>query len=233
VLIPPPTVIRIAGIAALVFASVAARAQAGGSIVLESDYRFRGVSLSGEDPSAHLNLSYDHSSGWYAGASLAAVELEPGARQAALTAYAGYARRVGVQGTWEAGAILNRFSGAAGYDYGELFAGFIAERWSARAYLSPDYFGRGVRTAYAELNGALPLSADLRAFAHVGALARLGGDAAAGIGPARYDARIGLGLRVAEFDLQLAWVDTSRSVPYVGSYQQQRSAVVLSASHNF
>jgi uncharacterized protein (TIGR02001 family) len=211
----------------------AARAQVGGSIVLESDYRFRGVSLSGEDPTAHLTLSYDHPNGWYAGASLASAQLEPGPRRAAITAYGGWVKHQGAGRALEAGAIWNHFAGAAGYDYGEVFAGFIAERWTARIYFSPDYFGRSVRTMYAELNGAIALTSELRTFAHVGALAPLAGNAADGITRTRYDARVGLGVRVAAFDVQLAWVDTSQGVPYVGTYEQRRSTVVLSASHSF
>ena len=226
-------VLRIACIAALAVASGGLRAQVGGSIVVESDYRFRGISLSGEDPTAHLSLSYDHPRGAYGGASLSSVELEPGSHQAGLTAYAGYARRSGAAGTWEVGATLNRFAGAAAYDYDEVFAGYVAERWTARLYLSPDYFGRGARTLYGEFNGALPLTREWRTFAHLGVLARLSGDTAAGIGAARYDARVGLGLRIAQFDVQLAWVGTSQGVPYVGSYQQRRNTAVLSASYDF
>jgi uncharacterized protein (TIGR02001 family) len=225
--------LRLAGISALVLASSVTRAQVGGSVALESDYRFRGVSLSGENPTGHLSLTYDHPSGWYAGASLAGAEVAPGPLRAALTAYAGFVRRTGPTGAWELGATVNRFSGTSGYDYGEVFAGFIAERWSARVYFSPDYFGRGVQTAYGELNGALPLTRDLRTFAHLGVLARLSGNSVDGFDHARYDARVGLGLRVADFDVQLAWVDTSQSARYVGTYQQRRSTVVLSASHDF
>jgi uncharacterized protein (TIGR02001 family) len=226
-------VLRFAGIAAFALFSGVVRAQVAGSVVVESDYRFRGVSLSGGDPTAHLNLSYDHPTGWYAGAGLASVEVEPGPRRAALSGYAGYVRRIGAPGAWEVGAILNRFAGASNYDYDEVFAGFTAERWTARVYLSPDYFGRGVRTMYAELNGAIPLTTALRGFAHVGALARLSGDTAAGIGPARYDARVGVALRVADVDVRLAWVDTSEGVPYVGAYAQRRSTIVLSAAYEF
>jgi uncharacterized protein (TIGR02001 family) len=228
----PQTVVRLACISALVLLG-AARAQTGGSIAVESDYRFRGVSLSGEDPTAHLNLNYDHPGGWYAGASLAGVELQPGTRGAAITAYGGWARRQGPGQAWEAGAIWNHFSGVASYDYGEVHAGFIAERWTARVYLSPDYFGRGVRTIYAEFNCALALASDLRTFAHLGVLAPLAGDTTAGAAQTRYDARVGLGLRVAAFDVRLAWVDSSHSVPYAGKYDQRRSTMVLSASHDF
>ncbi|GAB2578276.1 hypothetical protein GCM10027034_06160 [Ramlibacter solisilvae] len=200
---------------------------------MESDYRFRGVSLSGGDPTAHLALSYDHPAGWYAGASLTSVELVPGPRRAAGTAYAGYARRNRFGEAWELGATLTRFEGASNYDYEEVFAGYVAERWTARVYLSPDYFGHGVRTLYAELNGNLPLTPQLRTFAHLGALTRLQGATAPGLAQTRYDARVGLGLRIAEADLRLAWVGASERVPYVATYQQRRSTWVLSASYDF
>lgn len=229
----PPSVVRLAGIGALVLLAGVARAQVGGSIVVESDYRFRGVSLSSENPTAHLNLNYDHPRGWYAGASLAGVEFEPGPRRAAITAYGGWARRQGKGQAWEAGAIWNQFPDAAVYNYAELYAGFIAERWSARVYLSPDYFGRGVRTLYAEFNGAHSLTSDLRSFAHLGALVPLAVDTARGVAQTRYDARVGLGLRMDAFDLRLAWVGSSQALPYVGAYEQRRSTVVLSASYDF
>ena len=207
--LPLQTVLRLAGIAALVLSSGAARAQAGGSIVVESDYRFRGVSLSGEDPTVHLTLSYDHPSGWYTGASLAGVELDRGSRRPAVTAYFGFARRNGARGTWEAGAILNRFVGATTYDYGEVFAGFIAERGprgsTSRRTTSA---GRAHDVRGIQRRGAAHArAADLRA---PGCPRTSGGRRGPGIGQTRYDARIGLGLRIADVDVRLAWVGTSQ-----------------------
>jgi uncharacterized protein (TIGR02001 family) len=205
----------------------------GGSIVAESDYRYRGVSLNGEDPSLRVSLAYDHPGGWYAGASLARVELEPGTKRAATTAYAGYARRNAAGWTWESGATLSHFRGDAGRDDAEVFGGLIGEGWSARLYFAPHYFGRGVRTMYAELNAARPLAPAWHAFAHLGALARLAGDAPAGSDRLRYDARAGLGLRMADWDVQLAWVTSSRGGTYPVAYEQRRSTVVLSAGYDF
>jgi uncharacterized protein (TIGR02001 family) len=234
-------VLRLAGVAALALFSGAARAQVAGNVLVESDYRFRGISLSGENPAAHLSLSYDHPRGWYAGASLAGgVELKPGQQRAAVTGYAGYVRRTQSQGAWEAGAILNRYSGASIYDYGELFAGYIADRWTARMYFSPNYFGSEARTLYAELNGTLPLTPALHGFAHSGVLTRVAGDAPSAVARTRYDARVGLGLRLAEVGVRLAWVGASRASSYsytaysaASSYKQRQSTLVLSAEHDF
>ena len=46
-----------------------AHAQMSGSIGIQSDYRFRGISLTGRQPVVTLDLAYDHPSGLYAGAS--------------------------------------------------------------------------------------------------------------------------------------------------------------------
>ena len=100
----PPAILQLARFAVTFLFSAAACGQVGGSIVAESDYRFRGVSLNGEDPSLRVSLAYDHPGGWYAGASLARVELEPGFKRTATTGYAGYVRRNQAGWAWESGA---------------------------------------------------------------------------------------------------------------------------------
>ena len=223
----------LARFAAPVLFSAAACGQVGGSIVAESDYRYRGISLNGEDPTLHVSLAYDDPRGWYAGASLAHVELEPGAKRAAATAYAGFVRRRATGWAWEAGATLNHFGGDAGHDYAEAFGGILAEGWSARLYYAPRYFGGSVRTLYAELNAGRPLTPAWRTFAHLGALARLAGDMPAGTDRMRYDARLGLGLRLVDWDVQLSWVASSTRGTYPAEYAQRRSTLVLSVGYDF
>ena len=62
--------------------SAAAQAQLGASVAADSDYRFRGVSLSDSRPGLRLTLNYDAPAGWYAGASATRVELAQGDRYA-------------------------------------------------------------------------------------------------------------------------------------------------------
>ena len=97
---------------------------------------------------------------------------------------------------WEVGATLSHFGGDADHDHGEAFGGLIGEGWSARLYFVPHYFGQGVRSMYAELNVGRPLTRAWRAFSHLGALARLAGDAPVGSDRLSCDARVGLGLRM-------------------------------------
>ena len=44
------------------------------------------------------------------------------------------------------------------------------ERWSARLYWSPSYYGRKVQTAYVELDAHVPVAGRGRLFGHLGAL---------------------------------------------------------------
>jgi uncharacterized protein (TIGR02001 family) len=212
-------------------AAVADPGQLAASVTLESDNRLRGVSLNDQRPALRLGLGYDHPSGWFAGASAANARLEGGEAGVELVGSVGRAWRTGGGPSWELGTSAAHFSADAGYDYVEAFGGVTIGPWNARLSISPDYFGRHVRTAYAELNGAFGLGDGLRLFGHLGALGRLGG---AMSGPAaqrgRQDAQLGVGLRVQAWDLQLAASARNGGPGYPALYETRRRAVVLSAS---
>jgi uncharacterized protein (TIGR02001 family) len=219
----------------------AAQAQLGASVALDSDYRSRGVSLSQGRPDARLSLAYDHPSGAYAGALLTRAELSAGRRSAQLLGYAGVVTRTRFGPSWEAGLSASHFGGDARYDYGEVFAGLLDERWSLRAYYSPDYFGFRQQTAYAEFDAHLALTPQMRLFGHAGALTVLHGHAADDASPGdpprqrrtRVDLRAGVGFSVAAFDVQLAWVGVGRGGPYLAEYATRRAGWVLGAAVSF
>ncbi|HET7527667.1 MAG TPA: TorF family putative porin, partial [Burkholderiaceae bacterium] len=138
-----------------------AHAQTGAGVAWVSDERFRGVSLSNSNPAVRASLNYDHPSGWYVGGAAADVELDTQRRQFALFSYLGYAQRTASGLGWELGATAANFAVDSRYNYGEAFVGLIAQRWNARVYASPSYFGSGHATVYAEINGGLPLNQPL------------------------------------------------------------------------
>ncbi|HEX4182377.1 MAG TPA: TorF family putative porin, partial [Caulobacteraceae bacterium] len=90
---------------ALLTLSGAARAQVGLSASFDTDYRFRGFSLSNDRPTLSLAFSFDHASGAYAGASAIATET-PQTRIGFLgyVADLGYARRIDGATSWDVGA---------------------------------------------------------------------------------------------------------------------------------
>jgi uncharacterized protein (TIGR02001 family) len=209
--------------------SAAACGQTAVSLNAETDYRFRGVSLSRSKPDARLNLDYDDPRGWYAGASATAAQFNTGSREAQWLAYLGWVQRAAGALGWEIGATTTHFAGDSTYDYAEAYVGLIAERWNSRAYVSPSYFGAGNRTVYAEVNGGTPLQSPWRVFAHLGALAATGSVRAGHGRRVRFDGRFGVAAAIGNGELQLAWVGAGRGGLYPVSYSERRQAWVLSA----
>jgi uncharacterized protein (TIGR02001 family) len=219
------------GAAGLLFA-LAAQAQLGASVAASSDYRYRGVSLSDGGPSLRLALNYDAPDSWYAGASATQVEPTHGDRYAHLLGYAGWVTPPLAGKHLEFGAAASHFTGDPSYDFAEIYAGLLADSWSARLYFAPDYFGRRVRAAYAEVDAHVLLNADARVFGHAGALAPLGGGSG-DAGRARFDLRLGAGLALGAWDLQLAWVIATGGGPYPAVYGGRRDAVTAGVSYSF
>ena len=112
-------VLRTVVVVAALLCMAQARAQVAGSATLVSDYRFRGVSLSDDQPSAQLSIDYDQpASGWYAGGMMSTVRFD--SRNAVqLLGYAGHARRLSADWSWDAGVRYARFTGAEPYAYAE------------------------------------------------------------------------------------------------------------------
>ena len=175
-----------------------------GSVSVLSDYRYRGQSLSDDKTAYQLTVNVDHTSGWYAGgfATSANVADTNGAQ---LIGYAGYAQRLRSGISWEAGCTRTAYTSWHAADYSECYAGLAGERTGGRLYYSPRYLGRDDRTLYAEINTFYPLHEQVNLTGHVGLLHTLSGGAWPGI-PAsqRYDARIGINLRLGDWSAQLA-----------------------------
>jgi uncharacterized protein (TIGR02001 family) len=218
---------------ALLFGGTA-QAQLGATLSVESDYRFRGVSLSDSKPAWRLTLNHDFVSGAYAGASATRVELARDDHYSQLVGYAGYVMRLSSGHSIEFGASVSHFTGDTRYDYLEAYAGLIAERWGLRVHYAPDYFGRGVRVAYVDANAQWPLTDYARLFGHAGALVPLGGRSfGADDRRTRGDVRLGLGMTAGSLDVQLAWVGATRGGPYPAVYTGRRSTWQLSALLSF
>jgi uncharacterized protein (TIGR02001 family) len=215
----------------LLFAGLAAigevRAQVGGSVVVESDDRFRGVSINREQADLRLSLSYDFVSGGYCGLSAAAVNFS-GARGTSLLTYAGFSAPAFAALRWDAGLSQTHISGDSRRDYTEVFSGLFADRWGMRAAFAPDYYGGGLKTLYIEGDVNWPLTTLSRVAAHLGSLHSLDGGSAH-----RIDARIGTVIRIGEIGLHLAWTSAAGKGHFAVPRGQHRNAVVISSSWEF
>lgn len=209
-----------------------AQAQFSAALGVQSDYRYRGISLSSGLPAATLDLSYDHPSGLYAGASAIGAVVGGQARSLGFIEYLGYAtpRRGGV--SWDFG--LNNQDLAYYADkryplrYSEVYVGVSGDGLSAHLHYSPDYLRSGYGALYAEVDGSLKPAETWRLFAHLGATVPVG--EAEGRGP-RYDARAGVARQFGLLEVQASVTTTSPDPPRLTPHH--RTALVVGASWFF
>lgn len=212
--------------------AIAVHAQVSSSVALDSDYRYRGVSLSNSKPSVRLTLNYDAPQRWYAGASATRAALLGREAYSQVLGYAGWVSSAVDGRSVEIGLDGSHFAGISGYDFAEAYVGLLSNDWSARAYYAPDYYGRHVGVGYLELNAHVALDERARLFGHVGALASLAA-VAGGAGRTRSDVSFGAGYVVRGWDLHLAAVAATHGGPYPAVFAGRRAAVVAGVSFSF
>lgn len=92
-----------------------------GEIGVLSDYRFRGISLSGKDPEVTASLTVEHESGLYASAWVSNVDLGTGsADDVEMDFTAGFAKDVG-NVSFDVGGVYYVYAGNSGFNYFELY----------------------------------------------------------------------------------------------------------------
>ncbi len=187
-----------------------ARAQVSAQVSLTSDNVFRGVSLSDGRASVAAEVNYDNEAGWFTGAQISSTRLAREQHdEPELVIDAGYTHALTPTLTWEAGATYAMFPGFTYWNYGEAFAGVLADNWSARLHYAPDYFGRARKTWYAEYDYQYALNERWRVIAHIGALHS---SPVAAEGHAwSYDGSLGIAARFGSATLALRRVAIDRS----------------------
>ena len=122
---------RIALAAALGLAASAAQAEdlgqgfsVTGGVTLVSDYRFRGISFSDEDPAIQGTITLGHESGFYIGTWASSIEDSPTFGHTEVDLYAGYAKEFAPGTTFDVGVTYYAYpNGNAGpSDYFEPYA---------------------------------------------------------------------------------------------------------------
>jgi uncharacterized protein (TIGR02001 family) len=228
--------LRAAAALALTFLCVDARAEWSGSVSVVSDYRYRGISLTGNDPALQGTIDYDDPSGFYAGAFASNVKFAfSSGREAQLLSFAGYARQLPSGLTIDAGVDYSLFSRTHDYDYPEIYCGFASGNISGRVYYSPRYFGRFGDAVYGEVNVAQPLTDKVRLVAHGGVLHSSYENAyAASTSRATFDGRIAVSFDVDGFNVEVGLVGvTSAQSAYPFAGNARRNGVVATLTRSF
>ena len=201
-----------------------------GQVSIDSDYRFRGISIDHGQPAAHLDLAWDGGGGAYAGASfITSQNRQGGLSGLGMLGYAGYVWRPIKGPAWEAGVSARHFRDDYSYDYDEVYAGLLMQNFTARLSWSPHGIGRRGQTLYSEIDSGARLSPHWRTFVHAGVLSALSGPRTR----TRYDVRTGLAANFGDYEIQAA-LSRTNPVPAYGSHEaDDGTALVVSASRFF
>jgi len=192
----------------LAFAAPAC-AQVSGSLGVVSDYRYRGYSLSNDEPALQGDIEWAATDGFYAGLFVSTVRDPHGANGALWIPYAGFARRDSRGHSWDVGVRWSHFDAASGYDYPEVHVGVAFRRVTLRAHYAHDYFG-GAPGVYVEVDGGIPFADRWQVLLHAGAAH----DVENGGAGTRYDVRAGFSLATRVCDVSLSWQGTRGETGY-------------------
>lgn len=213
-------------------AAPAARAQVSAAIGVQSDYRYRGVSLSSRRPVATFDLAYDHPSGFYAGGSIIGQSEDGGLNALGFIEYAGFVTRKHGKVAWDFGVnnqnLSYYYERRIPLNYSEVYVGAIGEHLSAHLHYSPNYVRPGYDTLYAEVDGAMKPAEKWRLFAHAGTTVPVGGEPGR---RQRYDLRAGVARQLGSLELQASVTTTTPAPP--AATPPERGAIVVGASWFF
>ncbi|WFL78102.1 TorF family putative porin [Altererythrobacter arenosus] len=112
------------------------------NVALVSEYRFRGVDLSGGDPAIQGGLDLAHSSGFYVGTWASTIDDDTvGYGDWELDVYAGWSGDVGPGLTFDLGGIFYLYpdAGAGDFDYWELYSSLAFDLGPAGATVGIAY----------------------------------------------------------------------------------------------
>ncbi len=211
---------------ALIGLTTVAHAEITGTAALTTDYDFRGVSLSDEDPAIQGSIDYAHDNGFYAslwGSNIDYGSDYDGTIELDLSAGLSGETEIGIG--WDVGMVYYMYPDSDSSpakseieDYGEAYLGGSYKMFDAKAWYTDDYGDTGDDAWYTELNASFELPAGLTLDLHVGQSFgdywdQIAADTEAdlettGIDGDYTDWSIGLGYTVSNFDLSLRYVDT-------------------------
>lgn len=212
-----------------------------------SDYDFRGITQTAQDPALQVSLDYANDAGWYVGAWASNVDFCASGSACAdadyeVDLYSGFTGTFGEAGPgWDVGLIYYTYEKSV-YNYPEIYASLSQGWFKGKVWYSNDFGGdttSGDTPAFYLDGGAtIPLPRNFSVLAHVGYSA---GDYwddldAAGTGRKYFDYSIGVGYTLQRFNIAVKWVDGSDLRESDGAREDVFSSearVVLSVATTF
>jgi len=200
-----------------------ANAQFSSAWTLASDYDYRGITQSDENPALQISLDYSHASGWYLGAWASNVKFQGYDGRLELDLAGGFTGTTQGGLEWDAGLMWYTYPGSAATesqaglaDFPEVYFALGRGPVRGRIRYSHDFSGTGETGLYVEVNTKFRLPSHFCVLAHVG---HSSGRAIDRLYQAAYvDYSAGIGYSAGNFDLALRYLgnDTDPAFGYRG-----------------
>ncbi len=209
-----------------------------GNVTLASDYRFRGISQTYEDPTIQGGFDYAHSSGFYVGNwnSNVSDRVILGDGSIEMDFYGGYKFEIAPDVTADVGVLQYYYQSAEEYNTTEVYVG-ASWKWFSAKYsygVSDDVFGvvDADGSWYLDLNGNFEVADKTTLNVHVGRQKFRGPNSD---GASYTDWKIGASYAFDFATVGLAYIDTNAGDFYTsaGGKDLGDSTVVLSVSKTF
>lgn len=177
-----------------------------GNVNLTTDYRFRGVSLSGNEPAIQGGVDLGWDSGFYVGTWGSSIQTFSSNDEIELDFYAGYAGQFGNGLGFDLGVIAYTYPGASSFGdtwYPELYGSIGGDAgvasWTIGAAYAPETDNLTTDNFYGYVEGQVPFGASpFYATAHVGYEDGFFSD--------KFDWSAGLGVSAAGLNFSVAYV---------------------------
>ena len=191
---------------ALSLVAMAAQAEVTGNAAVVSDYNWRGITQTSQDPALQGGIDYTHESGFYLGAWGSNVDFGDCCdNNVEIDLYTGF--RGGDAVTWDVGFIYYTYPSGEDLDYPEIYAGLGWNWLSGKVWYSNDFGNSGESAFYYEANATYELPANFGVNAHVG---YSDGDAIDLLYDDSYmDWSVGVTYALSHFNFALKWIDGS------------------------
>jgi uncharacterized protein (TIGR02001 family) len=131
-----------------------ASAEISANVTLTSDYVFRGISQTDEDPAIQGGFDFAHATGFYLGTWGSSVNFgEDDPAHLELDVYAGLAGELGAGIGWDVGFLRYLYPGAPSaldYDFNEVYAGLSYGAFALQYAFSDNFFADAGRAHHLE-----------------------------------------------------------------------------------
>jgi uncharacterized protein (TIGR02001 family) len=204
--------------AGLLFAAGASQAQVTGTVTATTDYDFRGISQTQEDPALQASVDWADDSGLYVGAWASNVDFGTEADYE-VDLYAGFTGEFQEGFGWDVGFVYYYYlPDDDNFEYPEIYFGVNYQMVDAKVWYSNDYSGTDESTFYLEANANFELPEGFGLLVHAGHTTGDGIEASYGpeLGDNYTDWAVGVTKSWANFDFELKYVDTDSDLPDVG-----------------